>query len=113
MSTAKLQRLELAKELFPDVMNGRKTDTLCWNNDGQLGLGFLEFYSTVDPALKAVVLVTGIQKGTITKFASRLRMNADQLLQSMKKHYPDITMDAQISLIEFMSPKETQALTDE
>lgn len=110
MNAAKLQRLELAKDLFPSVMNGKKTDTLRWNKEGPFELGFLEFYAEGNPSLKATVLVTGLQKGNMAKFAPRYNMNAEQLTESMQKHYPDITIDAPMTLVEFMSPQETQAL---
>jgi hypothetical protein len=111
MNAAKLQRLELASDLFPAVMSGKKTDTLRVNDEGPFELGFLEFYSKDNPSLKAQVLITGVQKGTMSKFASRFRVSADQLLQQMQKHYPDITIDVPLTLVEFMSPQETEALT--
>lgn len=110
MNKAGLQRLELADDLFPQVMRGAKTDILHWKEEN-IGLGYLEFYSVKNPALTATVLVTGVQKNTLQKFASRCRMTVDGLLLEMKRHYPDITPQAQMQLVEFMTPDETAALT--
>lgn len=110
MNGAKLQRLELADDLFPDLMSGKKTDTLRWN-EGDIELGYLEFYSAGNIGKRATVLVTGIRKGTLESFAKHYSMTADALVTKMKKHYPDITASDKMTLIEFMSPSETEALT--
>lgn len=110
MSEAKLQRLELADDLFPDVISGKKTDTLRWN-EGDIELGYLEFYSESNIGKRATVLVTGLRKGTLESFAKHYRTTIDLLVLSMKKHYPDIKATDKVTLVEFMSPAETEALT--
>lgn len=110
MSGANLQRLELADELFPDLMSGKKTDTLRWN-EGTFELGYLEFYSKKDISRRATVLVTGIRKGTLSSFARHYGQSVELLLLRMQKHYPDITLNDGVTLVEFMSPSDTEALT--
>lgn len=110
MSEAKLQRLELADDLFPDVMNGKTTDMLR-RNEGPFELGYLEFYSASNIGKRAMVLVTGIRHGALDSFAKHYRTTTDLLVLSMKKYYPDIKPSDKVTLIEFMSPAETEALT--
>ena len=49
-----MQKLELLDEFFPALMSGIKTNTLRWR-EGNIKKGYLLFYESKDPDLKAIV----------------------------------------------------------
>lgn len=104
MST--IQKLELAKDLFPKMISGAKTNTLRWN-EGIIEEGFLLFYAENNINLSATVWVNRVTTSSMKNFACKYNMSAKALHSSMLRHYPDIKIDSIVSFIEYLSPEKT------
>lgn len=106
-----IQKLELVDEQFPALLRGEKTDTIRLN-EGDIKPGFLLFYSSSGKE-RAVVWVTEINYMPLRNVGKKVgytkRTPDDETcLRHMKKHYPDITLDTEILLVEYLSPSETK-----
>lgn len=102
-----LQKLELVDRLFPDLLDGKKINTLRWR-EGDINPGYLLYYASSNPALQALVWVTKVERLPLSEAAPFYNMTPQELLVSMRKHYPDIRIDDEVMLVHHLSPQETQ-----
>lgn len=106
----KKQRLELHDDFFPNVESGQKLNTLRWN-EGGIVEGYLEFYGTENPELKSLVFVTNTKTAPLSSFSDFYNTTPEALHSSMLKHYKNIKIDSEATLIKYLSPKETASLS--
>jgi len=105
-----IQRLELVDRLFRPLFTGEKRSTLRWRKEKKVGEGFLVYEASKNPRWHVLVWVTKISSGPLSSFASAYDMTPEQLLASMRTHYPNIEMNSDVDLVEHLSPQETLRL---
>ncbi|WP_295311784.1 ASCH domain-containing protein [Roseobacter sp.] len=106
-----MQQLEVAGRLWDDLLSGRKTNTIRWR-EPRVAPGPLNFVRSDDPAQQAVVVVercSDLPLGEVAVFLGKDDVwPADVMLSGMRSHYPDITMDDTVQVIEFAPVKDAQ-----
>jgi hypothetical protein len=105
-----MQTLGVVPRLFPDIVGGRKTSTIRWR-EGPIVPGLLRYVCDGDPALTTIVLVTRVTAMPLRAAASHLGRAEDWpdavMLEGMREHYPDISLDDMVEIVEHLSPQET------
>jgi hypothetical protein len=101
-----IQKLNLADRFFPSLLAGKKTNTLRWQETA-IKKGYLLFVSSKNPRWRSLVWVTEIRHARMNEFAPFYNMTPEELQISMQKHYPDIKIDTEVSLVEHLTPQQT------
>ncbi|MEO1721716.1 MAG: hypothetical protein AAFR84_04865 [Pseudomonadota bacterium] len=101
-----MQTLDLVPRLVPEVLSGEKRSTIRWR-EPQILLGPLRFTSA-EPPIEMVVEVWRVTEMPLRDAAAFLGRQADWpdevMLAAMREHYPAITLDAVVQVIEFHPP---------
>ncbi|MEX0405841.1 ASCH domain-containing protein [Aquibium sp. LZ166] len=105
-----MQTLGVVPRLFPDIVAGRKTSTIRWR-EGPIVPGLLRYVCDDDPALMAIVRVTRVTAIPLRAAAAWLGRQDDWpdavMLEGMREHYPAITLDDIVDVVEHLTPEET------
>ena len=107
-----IQTLELLDRFYEDVFAGKKRAT--WRYAEQkIEPGYLIFAASHDPSLLALVWVEDILyvplRNGYTALGDNTPRTDDEILMSMKSHYPDITLESEVMIVKYSSPAETYA----
>ncbi|QJF49986.1 ASCH domain-containing protein [Roseobacter ponti] len=106
-----MQHLEVAGRLWDDLLAGRKTNTIRWR-ETRAQPGPLTFVRGDDPAQRVVVEVlrcTDLPLGEAAAFLGKEEIwPAEVMLAGMRSHYPRITMDDTVQVIEFAPVQDPQ-----
>lgn len=110
-----MQTLGVVPRLFPQLVNGEKTSTIRWR-ERHIVPGRMLYVCDGDPSRTAIVLVTKVTSMKLRDAAAYLGRQQDWtddvMLEGMREHYPGITLDDQVEIIEHLTPAETrQALS--
>lgn len=106
-----IQKLELVDRRFDALVEGEKTSTVRLD-EGRIEKGFMLYYSS-SRTRHAVVMVTDVDDvplgkvGNIVGFDDHTPDNETMLAQ-MQRHYPDITLDTKVMLVQHLSVAETK-----
>ena len=106
-----MQHLEVAGRLWDDLLEGRKTNTIRWR-EMPVAQGPLTFIRSDDPAQRVVVEVLRCTELPLRQAAEFLGKEdiwpAEVMLSGMRSHYPEITMDDTVQVIEFAPLQDPQ-----
>ena len=98
------QHLDVVGRPFPDILNGTKTHTIRWQ-EARADIGELIFTNVDDRSQQAIVQVTRCSDVPLRDAASLVGKQdiwpADVMLDGMRAHYPDITLDDTVQVVEF------------
>ena len=107
-----IQTLGVVPRLFPDIVAGRKTSTIRWR-EGPIVPGLLRYVCDENPALTTIVLVTRVTSMPLRAAAGWLGRAEDWpdavMLEGMREHYPAITLDDAVEIVEHLTPHESEA----
>jgi hypothetical protein len=106
-----MQMLELVDRRFPALLSGRKTSTIRWN-EGVIKPGFL-LYVSCSGKERAIVWVNEVNRIPLRDIGKKIGYDAhhkdeNHTLELMRLHYPAITLDTEIDLIEHLSVADTR-----
>lgn len=108
-----MQTLGVVPRLFPDIVSGRKTSTIRWR-EGPVVTGLLRYVCDGNPNLTAVVRVTRVTTMPLREAARYLGREAlwpdTVMLEGMREHYPEISLDDPVEIIEHLTPDQTAEL---
>lgn len=103
-----IQTLGVVPRLFPDIVAGRKTSTIRWR-EGPIVPGPLRYVCDGNPELTADVRVTRVTTLPLRAAAAFLGRQADWpddvMLDGMREHYPAITLDDLVDVVEHLPPE--------
>ena len=104
-----MQRLPLADQFFPVVLSGEKTNTMRWR-EMRIIPGPLQFFSETDRYPDCTVMVVRCTDVPLRDAADLVNMRAvwpdQKMLAAMQRHYPDITLDDLVQVIEHLPPED-------
>lgn len=114
MST-NLQSLGVVARLFPGILNGDKTSTIRFR-ERAISPGYMLYICDSDPSLTVIVWVTGVTSMPLRE-AARYLARQDEwpdeiMLTGMREHYPAITLDDTVEIVEHLSPQLTRQRDD-
>jgi len=105
-----MQSLGVVPRLFPEIVSGRKTSTIRWR-ERRMTPGPMMYVCDGDPALTALVLVTKVTTMRLREAARYLGREDDWpdavMLEGMREHYPSISLDDEVEVVEHLTPAET------
>jgi hypothetical protein len=105
-----MQTLGVVPRLWPDLLAGRKTSTIRWR-EGPVTTGLLRYVCDGDASASVVVLVTKVTRMKLGDAAAYLGREEEWpppvMLAGMREHYPDITLDDEVDIVEHLTPAET------
>lgn len=106
-----MQSLGVVPRLFSEILSGEKTSTIRWR-ERRITLGRMLYVCDGDPSRTAIVLVTKVTTMKLRDAAGYLGRQQDWpddvMLEGMREHYPKITLDDSVEIIEHLTPDETQ-----
>ncbi len=106
-----MQSLGVVARLFPEIVRGEKTSTIRWREQ-KIAPGPMLYVCDDDPALTAVVHVTNVTTMQLRDAAAYLGREQDWpddvMLDGMREHYPAISLDDAVEIVEHLTPAETQ-----
>lgn len=104
MNPRPMQYLDVVGRLYPDIISGRKTNTIRWQ-EPRIVPGQLTFVNCDDRLLSVTVNVVRCSDMPLSKVAGFLHMlnvwPDAELLEGMRRHYPTITLDEIVQVVEF------------
>ena len=102
-----MQVLPIASRLLSPVLAGEKTHTIRWR-EGRVAPGPLTFRDEADPSRRVRVRVhrcTDMPLRAAAGFVGRAAdWPDDAMLAGMREHYPTITLDDEVQVVEFARP---------
>lgn len=102
-----LQSLGLADRLYPLILSGEKTHTIRWL-EPRIHPGPMQYICDGDAARQVrvrVIRCTDMPLSEAAEFVGRAREWPDNvMLAGMRVHYPAITLDAIVQVIEHTTP---------
>lgn len=110
MNQVPMQALDVVGRLFPDIISGRKTNTIRWR-ELRIVPGQLTFVNCDDRSLRVAVNVICCTDMPLSKAAGFLDMQDvwpdTEMLEGMRRHYPAITLDEIVQVVEFALPNQS------
>jgi hypothetical protein len=110
-----VQVLGVAKRLFPDVLSGAKTSTIRWR-ETSIAPGYMTYVCDGEPDQTVMVWVTRCTDMALREAAAFVGRQDEWpdavMLKGMREHYPAITLDDVVQVVEHLTPLETLARTD-
>ena len=98
-----MQTLSVVARLFPLILSGDKTSTIRWR-ETRIETGPMTYVCDGDPTKAAVVQVTrctDIPLREAAAFLDKVDIWPDPvMLAGMREHYPDITLDDIVQVVE-------------
>ena len=106
-----MQTLYVVPRLFPAILDGGKTSTIRWR-EGPIEPGPLLYVCDGAPERTAIVHVTRVTTVKLRDAARFLGREeewpAPVMLEGMREHYPAITLDDDVDIVEHLTPAETR-----
>ena len=106
-----MQSLGVVGRLFPKILNGSKTSTTRWR-ELRIEPGSMTYICDDDPGSTAVVWVTRWTDVPLRDAAALVGREDDWpnhvMLAGMREHYPDITLDDTVQVVEHLTPDQTK-----
>lgn len=107
-----MQSLPVVPRLMPAILAGTKTHTIRWREapirPGPMRPGPMRYVEQASPAREAVVEVIRVTDMPLRDAAGFLGRLADWpdpvMLEGMREHYPAITLDDRVQVIEHTPP---------
>lgn len=101
-----MQGLKLADDLFVPLRNGNKFTTIR-NGRRDIALGNLRFDGATDDTLSELVIVTSVTFTTLGEVSWETLdrdgfQDHDDAMKQMRRFYPDITLEDEVTVIDFM-----------
>jgi len=97
--------LELVDRRWDALLSGEKLDTLRWNEGDVQAPCFITYKNCSFPDKTAVVYAYSSSYMPLREVPDE--PDKDELLTSMRRHYPTITLDTEILYVEHLSVAET------
>ncbi len=108
-----IQSCELVDRRWQALLDGLKLDTIRFN-EGDFSTGFLVYYNS-SKTQKTVVWVKEVSKIQLRNIGRKIGFDAhrpdnEAMLAIMRRHYPEITLDTVVTLVEHLSVEKTARL---
>ncbi len=102
-----MQSLFVVERLFPEIISGAKTSTIRWQ-EPNICIGPLRYICAADHNRTVIVTVTQCTDMPLAKAAAYLGMETEWpdavMLAGMREHYPNITLNDSVQIIEHSAP---------
>lgn len=106
--SAPVQQLGVVARLFPQVCSGEKLSTIRWR-EARIVPGEMIYVCDDDATLQVRVIVTKCSDMALRGVAEYLGQSSvwppDIMLRGMREHYPTITLDDVVQVIEHLPPE--------
>lgn len=107
-----MQTLDLVERRWEALLSGEKLDTIRYK-ETRIAPGLFVYKNSPYTGKYCVVYATNVMDlklRDVLKYAKDIdyKQNEENLLQQMKLHYPEITLDTVIQYIQHLSPDETK-----
>ncbi len=110
-----MQTLGVVPRLFPEVLSGAKTSTIRWR-EARIRPGYMTYVCDGAPDRTVVVWVTRCTDVPLRDAAALVGRQDDWpdavMLDGMREHYPAITLEDVVQVVEHLTPDETRARPD-
>jgi hypothetical protein len=110
-----VQSLGVVQRLFPDVVSGAKTSTIRWR-EARICSGYMTYICDGAPDRTVMVWVTHCTDMPLCDAAAFVGRQDDWpdavMLDGMREHYPAITLDDVVQVVEHLTPGETRERPD-
>ncbi len=108
-----MQKLNVVRRLFPQILSGEKTSTIRWR-ELRIKPGLMTYVNEDDPSQSTVVRVTectDMPLSDVAKYLGKEIEWTDQImLEGMQEHYPEIELNSMVQLIEHLTPEQTHEM---
>ncbi|MBT5433674.1 MAG: hypothetical protein P8Q36_09055 [Alphaproteobacteria bacterium] len=106
-----MHELMVVARLFPEVQSGDKTSNMRWH-ENPIVPGPMTYRCEGEPERTVVVWVAGVTDVVLSQAAAFVGKAdlwpVDVMLDGMREHYPAITLDDVVQIVEHLTPDQTR-----